>query len=118
MGKTNYYQVANKNAVTYKELSDLIVTAIEEEQFFDKSVLIPKVKSILSGFKMRLNSARYNAIENPSDAAKRIRAIEEYEVITNFWKCQVRDLGGDMNPYYEKLNERLIERGFAPKPIK
>lgn len=117
MSKTNYHIVNNKKAASYKELSQLIVAAIEEEQFFNKEVLVPKIKAILSGFKMNLDAAKYNSIEKPSDAARRIRAINEYEVIVNFWKCRVRELVPDITPYYHELNKRLVEKGFNPKPI-
>ena len=113
MGSKKNYAL-QKNC-SYKDLSELIITAIQEEQFFNKETLIPKVKAILTGFKMNINSTKYDGIETPSDAARRIRAIEEYEVVVNFWKCRMKELGANMSEQYLKLDDLLIERGFRPK---
>ena len=103
--------------VNFKELSRLIVTAIEDEQFFNKDILIPKVKAIISSFNQLNTAAKYDAIEKPSDAQRRLRALEESEIVINFWKRIVKELVpfGGIKPYFDKLDEHLTSKGFPPK---
>lgn len=115
MSNTDFRKLQQNTS--FKELSRLIIEAIEEEQFFNKETLIPKVKAILSGFKMNINATKYGKIESPSDAARRIRAIEQYEVTVNYWKNRCKDNVPDMQPFYDKLDNILIEKGFRVKKI-
>ena len=102
-----------RKSTSYQELSNLVVTAIEEEQFFRKDVLVPKVKAILSGFQFNLNAVRYNKIESPSDAAKRLKKLQEREIENLFWKNVVRNIDDkNKKKHYKDCDEYLKSYGL------
>jgi len=104
-----------KNNISFEELSELIVSAINDEPFFTKEVLIPKVRAILRGFNANINATHYNRIESPSDAARRLRSIEVNRIEKNFWKTKCQDLVGGsdfMQSLYEELNLHLTYKGY------
>lgn len=45
---------SGKENISLTELSELIVDTVGNEQFFNKEVLVPKVKAIISGFNKSL----------------------------------------------------------------
>jgi hypothetical protein len=97
-----------------KELAEILVQAIREEPYFNKEILIPKVRAIVSGFRLRLSSVNYNAIKDPSETAKLIRSIELHNLEKDFWKQELKKVVGNenMNNYYSKLDEqRLVWNG-------
>ena len=99
----------------FEELSQIIVTAINDEPFFTKDVLIPKIVAILKGFKASINATKYNKIESPSDAARRLRAIESTNLEMRFWKEKIKEiLGGEeyIKPLYDELKDLRIKNGF------
>lgn len=103
--------------ISFDEVSELIVNAIRDEPFFNKDVLIPKVRAILKGFKVDFAAAAYSAIEKPSQTAKRIREIERLNFEKVFWREKLEDIISKekINEYYNDLdNERRI-RGFSKK---
>lgn len=104
--------MSHEKTISFKELSQLIVIAIEEEQFFNKETLVPKVKAILSGFNMKILAANYKKIESPSEAARRTRALERAEVRCNWWKGRLKEKVGDLAPYWKLEEEYLKEKGF------
>lgn len=99
---------------SFEELSKLIITAIESEQFFNKQTLIPKVKAILQGFKMDINASNYNKIDTPSETAKKIRMLEELDKTVSFWRLELKNIVKDMSPYYNKLDTLRESWGFSP----
>ena len=97
-----------------KQLTEILVEAIREEPYFSKDVLIPKVRAIISGFRLRLATINYNAIKDPSETAKLIRSNELHNLEKDFWKQELKKVVGNenMNEYYAKLDEqRLIWNG-------
>ncbi len=97
-----------------KQLTEILVQAIREEPYFSKEVLIPKVRAIISGFRLRLATINYNAIKNPSETAKLIRSNELHNLEKDFWKQELKKVVGSekMNEYYSKLDEqRLVWNG-------
>lgn len=101
-----------------KELSEILVKAINDEPFFSKDVLIPKVKAIISGFRLRLASANYNKIKNPTETARLIRANELHNLEKEFWRQELKQIVGDenMKQFYKKLDEyRLLWNGQQVK---
>lgn len=100
--------------LSFDELSKLIIAAIEDEQYFNKEVLIPKIRAIMKGFSLNLNVTRYNKIETPSDSAKRLRSIEINTFEKKFWqqKCKIL-LGEKIKAYYEELEEALYKEGLS-----
>ena len=97
-----------------KQLTEILVQAIREEPYFSKDVLIPKVRAIISGFRLRLASTNYNAIKDPSETAKLIRSNELHNLEKDFWKQELKKAVGNekMDEYYSKLDEqRLIWNG-------
>jgi hypothetical protein len=79
-------------SASFDELSELIVSAIRDEHFFTKEVLIPKVKAIIRGFRINLSTRKYNAIEKPTDTARRLRELEKLELEKTFWQRKVKKL--------------------------
>jgi hypothetical protein len=114
MGKTNYHIMSKNKNISYDNLSKLIISAIEDEQFFNKETLIPKVRAILSGFKANVNLSRYNKIESPTDAAKRLRSLEAKHMEATFWKDKVKALVGEkIEGYYYELDQLREQYGFT-----
>lgn len=97
MSKTDFRKLSKVKNTSFPELSKLIVEAIETEQFFNKEVLVPKVKAIITAFKLNIQNTKYNRIEEPSDAARRLRALEIREFEVHFWKGKVVELVGKEN---------------------
>jgi hypothetical protein len=98
---------------SYDELSNLIADSISEEPFFDKVKIKEKVKALLSGFSLNLNRTRYNKIEEPTDAARRLLALESSDFQMKFWQKKVKALVGEkIEGYYFELDELLKQNGF------
>jgi len=93
-----------------KQLTEILVQAIREEPYFSKDVLIPKVRAIISGFRLRLSAINYNAIKDPSETAKLIRSNELHNLEKDFWKQELKKVVGseNMNKYYSKLDEQRL----------
>ena len=113
MGKPNYYK--NDTSPSFDELSTLIISSIEQEQFFRKDILVPKVRALLSAFKINVAAAKYNKIETPTESARRLRELEMRNCECVFWKRKVMDMVNDIQPYYELLDKYLEENGFHKK---
>lgn len=90
-----------------KDLSAIIVKAISEEPYFSKDVLIPKVKSLISGFRLKTASLNYNSLENPSKTAKLMRSYELQVEEKKYWKNELINIVGaeNMEYYYKKLSD-------------
>lgn len=93
-----------------KELSEILVKAINDEPYFSKDVLIPKIRAIIGGFRLRLATLNYNKIENPTETARLIRANELHNLEKNFWKQELKKHIGEekMNEIYKKLDEQRL----------
>ncbi len=93
-----------------KELTEILVQAIKEEPYFSKDVLIPKVRAIISGFRLRLAATNYNAIKTPSETANLIRSNELHNLEKDYWKQELKKVVGseNMNEYYSKLDEQRL----------
>jgi hypothetical protein len=100
--------------IGFDDLSKLIIDAIQEEQFFNKETLIPKVKAILKGFRANVASANYNKIEKPSESARRLRTLEIRQMEINFWKSVVIKTDPEnIEKYFSELDALYIENGFT-----
>ena len=100
--------------ISTKELAEILVKAINDEPFFRKDILIPKVRSIISAFRLRLAATNYNKIKNPTETSKLIRANELHNLEMDFWKQELKQVVGEENMklYYDRLNEqRLLWNG-------
>ena len=42
-----------------KQLTEILVQAIREEPYFSKDVLIPKVRALITGFRLKLSVNNY-----------------------------------------------------------
>ncbi len=93
-----------------KDLVIMILDAIEEENFFRKDVLIPKIKAIITAFRLQLSATNYNKICNPSETAQLIRSDELKNLELGFWKSEFKKLVGEekMQDYYNEVNEKRI----------
>ncbi len=102
--------------ISYLELSRLIITAIEDEQFFRKDILIPKIKALMNGFQFNLNTQIYNEIEKPSESARRKIKLLEREAENLFWKTIVRNIDAEnINKHYLDCDTYLTKLGFRKK---
>jgi 2-keto-3-deoxy-galactonokinase len=104
-------------SISTKEFAELIVELIQEEPYFTKEVLVPKIKTLATAFRLRLSTTNYNAIRSPSQVAKLIRGHEVMDSENSYWKEQLCNIVGKekMEHYYEKLNEK---RGVIKKELK
>ena len=93
-----------------KDLSEIIVKAIQEEPYFTKEVLVPKIKSLITAFRLRLSTSNYAKILNPTETAKLIRANELHNLEKDFWKTELKEIVGqdNMEKYYLKLDEKRL----------
>ena len=113
MSKTNYFITQKNKNSSLDEIATVIVKSFKDEQFFNELQLIQKVKAILRGWKANLNTTKYNAIESPSDAARRLRTIEQKDFEIQYWRNQVKKLDGvNIQKYYEEECKFLKEKGF------
>jgi len=103
-----------KQSPALEEISKLIIDCINNEQFFEKKVLIPKVRAILAGFNVNLNLANYSKEESPSDAAKRLRALEQKNHEIKFWLSIIKNISTEeqMSRYYLEQEAMLVSKGF------
>ncbi len=99
--------------ISFEKLSEIIVSAIREEQYFSKEVLIPKVQTLIKAFRINLSTAKYEAIEKPKESAIRLREIEKMTLERDFWKSKVRNLVGEkIDGYFHELDTLRKGRGF------
>lgn len=93
-----------------KDLSEIIVKAIQEEPYFTKEVLVPKIKALITAFRLRLSTSNYEKILNPTETAKLIRANELHNLEKDFWKTELKEIVGqdNMQKYYLKLDEKRL----------
>jgi hypothetical protein len=92
-----------------KDLSEIIVRAIEDEPYFTKDVLVPKIKAIISGFRLDIASINYAKAPKDGDLARLRRSVEMHNHEKVFWSENFKKLVGkeNMQQYYDLLN---IER--------
>lgn len=107
--------IEKEKDTSFKDLSQLIVEAIESETFFNKETLIPRIKSIIAGFNLNINFTRFNAIKDPSETAKIIKAQLESDwekVLEN----KLHNLVGDekIKEYYKERDEERIKISLEP----
>lgn len=93
--------------IKIKDLSMIIVQAIEDEPFFSKEVLIPRIKGLITGFRLKMDSINYKSIENPSKTAQLIRSNQLYVEEKKFWKEKVKNFATEeqMKSFYKELDE-------------
>lgn len=100
--------------ISIDKLTDIIVQAIREEQFFSKKVLIPKIRALISGFRLNLETANYNQVEDPTKTAQYLRLCQLKDKELKFWKDKMRKVTSKdcMDKYYTELERlRLIWNG-------
>ena len=93
-----------------KQLIEIIVQAIRDEPYFSKEVLIPKIRAIITGFRLQLSTNNYNAIKTPSQVNKLIRSNELQNLEKVFWQTELKKAVGANNiqQYYDKLDEQRL----------
>lgn len=103
-----------KNNISFNEVSQLIIESIEQEQFFNKETLVPKVKAILRGFNLNLSITNYDKVRSPSEIAKLIRSFERVDKEMNYWKQLVRKLDpNNIQKYYTEVDSLKRDWGFT-----
>ena len=109
--------MGKKENIGLDDLSKLIIDCINEEPFFRKEVLIPKVRALMAGFRLNVNSTNYERIERKSEKERRLRTLEQREAQIVFWKDIVKKLSSsdEMECYYGQQEKMLINGGFKKK---
>ena len=106
----------SKGATDYsiEELAEMLIDSILKEQFLSKDNLRPKVEAFIKAFVNLKNVPKnYNAYENKTKRAARIRAIEKTQVEAKFWKDMVLLLDPDnMQKYFKQQKAMLVAKGF------
>ena len=106
--------MAVQKEVSTKQLAEIKAQSMLDEPYFNKEVVIPKIRALISGFRLKLSTNNYNAIKNPSQTAKLIRSTELMNLEKVFWQEEMKKIVGDekIKDYYKKLNkQRLIWNG-------
>lgn len=100
--------------INTKDLTKLIVESIQEEPYFTKEVLIPKIKTLITSFRLKLLSNQYNQIETPNKLVQAIRANELHNLEKDFWKESFKAIIGEekIKEYYKELDNKRIEWGY------
>ena len=90
-----------------KELSEIIAKAIYDEPFLKKETLVPKITSLIKGFRVQLEITNFNKIEKPSTQAKLMKSLRVKEKELNYWKNIVRQTIGEdkMMSHYKYIEE-------------
>ncbi len=104
----------DKNEISTKQLSEIIAQSMIDEPYFSKDVVIPKIKALITGFRLKLSANNYNSIKTPSQTAKLIRSTELMNLEKFFWIEEMKKIVGEekIKEYYKKLDEqRLIWNG-------
>lgn len=100
--------------VSTKKLAEIIAQSMIDEPYFSKDIVIPKIKALITGFRLKLSANNYNAIKNPSQTAKLIRSTELMNLEKIFWQEEMKKIVGEekIKEYYKKLDkQRLIWNG-------
>lgn len=98
------------NKKSTDEIIEIIFSAIEAEPFFSREVLMPKIKAIITAFRLDLSSQNYNKILTPSEHARVIRALEISNNEKEFWKSKIKNHVDDniLSEYYKQLNNSQL----------
>lgn len=96
-----------KQQISTKDLSEIITKAIQDEPYFSKEVLIPKITALIKGFRLSLASVNYSKNLDEKGTAKLIRANELHNLEKEFWKQKLKNIIGsnNMQDYYDMLDE-------------
>ena len=96
--------------ISTNQLSEIIAQSMIDEPYFSKDVVIPKIKALIIGFRLKLSAHNYNAIKNPSQTAKLIRSTELMNMEKVFWQEEMKKIVGEekIKEYYKKLDEQRL----------
>lgn len=113
-GQFNHHVGHQKKSTSNIELAELIVDMINEQPFFKRNELIPKVSAILKGFSVNLNQTKYNRIETPTRMAKATRAAEQKEAEQKYWFQLAKTILSpeEIKRHVEQCNDHLKKLGF------
>ena len=92
---------------------DQIWNTITEANVMDASAIKPKIRALLKIIERRNNTPDWHSIEKPTDAQKRLRALQQKEFEIEFWKNKMRELNPDKSEtLYHELRASLKQEGF------
>lgn len=95
-----------KTNPSFAELSELIVNAIIEEPFFKKEILVPKIKSVITAFNLKLNNIKLDSVTSETDKSRLLKEIYKQDFERKFWMQKIRDnFPEKINEYYQELDE-------------
>lgn len=89
-----------------EEIAEIICQAIEDEPYFTKATLIPKIRALIIGFRLRLASNNYSKVYTERGTARLVRAVELHNKEKYFWQEQLKNKVGqeNMQLYYDLLD--------------
>ncbi len=99
---------------SFDDFSKIVIDCINDEPFFRKEILIPKVRALMAGFNVNVNTANYNKKETKSNTVKRLRALEQKNHEIKFWLSIVKEFSTEeqMKKYYLQQEAMLVTKGF------
>jgi len=94
-----------KNTST-NDLAEIIAKSIQDEPYFSKEIIVPKIKALIVGFRLSLSSTNYSKKLSESKTAKLIRSNEIKNLEAFFWKEQLKKIVGEekIKEYYSMLD--------------
>ena len=106
--------MAKKNNVSYDEFANMVLKSIEDEPYFTKEVLIPKIKALARSFSLMVSTNNYKNIDCPTKYQQRCRQIDKQEFEKKYWQNKFKDLQSEelFKQNCKELDESLIEAGF------
>lgn len=106
--------MAKKNNVSYDEFANMVLKSIEDEPYFDKEVLLPKIKVLAKSFNLMVSSNNYRDIDSPTEYQKKSRQLDMESFAKKFWQRKFRESNEEelFKQNCKELDESLIEAGF------
>lgn len=96
-----------KKHPSFEEISELIIDAIIEEPIFSKEKLLPRIKSILRAFNLKLSKVPdLQSEETENEKHKRLLHIQKKEAEILFWKRKCNEFLPDkMKEFYNEADK-------------
>jgi hypothetical protein len=99
------------DAISTNDLINILYDALINEPYFDEKIIKPKIKAIITGFRLSLNETNYSKLTEKNDTQRLKRLIKIQNEETEFWKKHLKKLVGDekIKEYYDMLEKFRID---------
>ena len=94
--------IKKNEPASFTEMSKLIVDAIQDEPFFNKETLIPKIKAIMSAFNLKLIQVKLDSVVTDTDKTRFLKELNKREFERRYWMNIVRKNMPDKINYITK----------------